>query len=1058
MDKGNTQRRIEMDATPSWIGPVVRHRWKVHLSVGVLTILLLPGALTVLSPFDLEDYNMESPELEAEQVLLDDFAAANIIMGFLTTVRQEGSEVKDVHQEMRVLKDGTVAAEHLPQPTSIQPYRGDGMGIEVPKGGVFNLSVLREIDVKTMAARKSVLSDFHQPFASDITGSETDGVLSISDIVRAFMAGNTTLTQAGRNAFGQITQSRADWTECGEIECLEFDDRNVTQSHIDLAVHRIVNASPASFLRMVSLDRAFLIEDETGVIGPVGGKLDDSGEFMNASWMEGRWSASSTWVLIQYDRLLMEEEGWTFSWKDSRQERGVHFTDDGIIIGGYRMTRSGLVIHPPGYSTEQCRQWMVEEGTPCSAEWGLAAVEQDMRTSDELMMTLSVNALLQVEVNRELQQSGALLILMIVAVAILLYLSLRRWSDVAIVGTGLFVSLVWMQGWIGYLDQFGSTIGIQLIHRSQFSYLLPILILALGIDDALHALHRYKEERREGKPTEEATQVTLHRVGRAIFLTSVTTMAAFSANLGSNIPALRSFAIEAILGVGSAFLVTGLWVPLLRLSFDEAFEKEGEGDRYNVGVLISAETVGNIAQRASRHSTVILVMAALVTLPALWGMTQLKGDFRIEDFLDIESDFGQSIVLVNERFTEEGEPAAVLLEGDVLHPSVIAALGEFDDNMNNASADDPDRFARLPDGRIDVRSIHGIVIALRLAHVENASLFTPYGWNESLPDNGVGCSTLPGSGLLSHLDIINFEDRGCLNFGIGYATIAGVPETSLSPPIPAGDIRNYISPKEELDPTAPWMTMDGEQPTYHQTAIRFGIRQPEEFSFTRLALEELERDLEPLYALTNGDPKTRGGPETSNIDGVILTWVIPTDKPVTRYIASSLMQDELQRSLVWGSLFCLITLIIGFRSVRQALITTLPILTVIAWLYGGIHLLGYSINPVTVAIAAISLGVGIDYCIHVTERYREERARGADLDGAVAGIGSACGLALIGAAASDATGFLIISRSTMGFFGTFGMLSALMIGLSLVASLLLTTALLSATARDRNTPDETVRT
>ena len=142
MDKGNTLRRIEMDATPSWIGPVVRHRWKVHLSVGVLTILLLPGALTVLSPFDLEDYNLESPELEAEQVLFDDFAAANIIMGYLTTVRQEGSGVEDVHQEMRVLKDGTVAAEYLPQPTSIQPYRGDGMGVEVPKGGVFNLSVL----------------------------------------------------------------------------------------------------------------------------------------------------------------------------------------------------------------------------------------------------------------------------------------------------------------------------------------------------------------------------------------------------------------------------------------------------------------------------------------------------------------------------------------------------------------------------------------------------------------------------------------------------------------------------------------------------------------------------------------------------------------------------------------------------------------------------------------------------------------------------------------------------------------------------------------------------
>jgi len=1047
MERDNAQRRTEMNETPPWIGHVVRHRRRIHICVGVLTILLLPGALTVLSPFDLEDYNLESPELMAEQVLLDDFAAANIIMGFLTTIRHEGSNVGDVNQEMRVLQDGSIAVEHLPQPASMLPYKGNGMGVEEPTGGVFNLTVLREIDVKTSVARESVLSAFHRPFASDVTGLETDGVSSISDMVRAFMANNTTLTQTGRNILGQISQPRADWTDCGILECLTFDDEKVTQRHIDLAVHRIVNATPASFLRMVSLDRTFLEDEESGVFGPIGGVLDNSGAFMNASWSEGRWSASSTWILVQYDRPLMEDEGWTFSWKDSRQESGVHFTEDGIVIGGYRMTPQGLVIHPPRYSAEQCREWMREDDSPCSVEWGLAAIEQDMRVSDELLVTLSVNALLQVEVNRELQQSGALLIMMVVAVALLLYLSLRRWSDVAIVGTGLFVSLVWMQGWIGYLDQFGTTAGIQIIHRSQFSYLLPILILALGIDDALHALHRYKEERRGGGSAEAATEVTLHRVGRAILLTSLTTIAAFSANLGSNIPALRSFAVEAILGVSSALLVTGMWVPLLRLSIDLSFEGDENTDRYDVGVLISAETVGKITKGASRHSIPILLIAVLVTMPALWGMSQLEGDFKIEDFLDIESDFGQSIVLVNERFTEEGEPAAVLLEGDVLHPSVIVALGEFDANMNNASVNDPDRFARLPDGRIDVRSIHGLVFALRLAHVENPSLFESYGWNESLSDNGVGCSTLPGSGLFE-VKAIDLDDRGCLTFGIGYATIAGIPETSIFPLIPAGVVRTFISPKEDLDPTAPWMTIDGKQPTYHQTAIRFGIRQPEEFSVTRLALDELERDLEPLYALTNGDPKTRGDPETTGQEGGILTWVIPTDKPVTRYIAASLMQNELQRSLVWGSLFCLITLIIGFRSIRQALITTLPILTVIMWLYGSIHFLGYSINPVTVAIAAISLGVGIDYCIHVTERYREERARGADLNGAIAGIGSACGLALIGAAASDATGFLIISRSTMGFFGTFGMLSALMIGLSLVASLLLTTALLTLTARD----------
>ena len=101
---------------------------------------------------------------------------------------------------------------------------------------------------------------------------------------------------------------------------------------------------------------------------------------------------------------------------------------------------------------------------------------------------------------------------------------------------------------------------------------------------------------------------------------------------------------------------------------------------------------------------------------------------------------------------------------------------------------------------------------------------------------------------------------------------------------------------------------------------------------------------------------------------------------------------------------------------------------------------GYNLNLVTVAIAAISLGVGIDYCIHVTERYREERAKGANKHASLMAVGGASGLALVGSAASDATGFLIIAVSPMGLFASFGLFSAMMILLSLLASMVLTTA------------------
>ena len=86
--------------------------------------------------------------------------------------------------------------------------------------------------------------------------------------------------------------------------------------------------------------------------------------------------------------------------------------------------------------------------------------------------------------------------------------------------------------------------------------------------------------------------------------------------------------------------------------------------------------------------------------------------------------------------------------------------------------------------------------------------------------------------------------------------------------------------------------------------------------------------------------------------------------------------------------------------------------------------------------------MGIDYCIHVTERYREGRENGESHNDALAAVGGACGLALLGSATSDIAGFLVIALSPMGLFANFGLFSAAMIALSLFASLVLTTAAL----------------
>jgi len=522
-------------------------------------------------------------------------------------------------------------------------------------------------------------------------------------------------------------------------------------------------------------------------------------------------------------------------------------------------------------------------------------------------------------------------------------------------------------------------------------------------------------------------------------LTSLTTMAAFAANLFSDVAALRSFGIEAALGILSAFLLTGLWVPLIRLSVDEWMVKRNKDiTEKQMTHLVSEDLLRKITTTSGKvkPSLVVALIAALITIPAAVGMAQLEGDFRVEDFLDERSDFARGVEIVTERFADEGEPAYLLVEGDVLDPEVYAAIDAFRTEMGILPDGVADKITKLPNGDIDILALDEMVFAAQGSLALDPTPFEAAGWNSTMDGHGMNCSD-DGEGPL-----LDLTDRDCLSFFYGFLVLNGVPGTGPIPDIPPSIVELYIKPKVELDPLKPWLDIDGQPAEYERMLIRFGVTSPEDFPGMGEGLEELWRDLEVFTNLSSGTIAEAG----EQTDDKPLTWVMITGRPITRYVASDAMQNEMQSSLILGSLFVFITLSIGFKSFKQASITLIPILLVVVWLYGLMYAAGSSLNIVTVTIATISLGVGIDYCIHVTERYRESREKGESHNEALVAVGGACSLALIGSAASDIAGFSVIALSPMGLFSNFGIYSAAMIALSLVASLVLTTAALGILA------------
>ncbi|MBL6733056.1 MAG: MMPL family transporter [Candidatus Poseidonia sp.] len=1030
------------DRLADWLLPRKRG---AHIAVMLLTLLMIPGAMTALQPIDMESYEMESPELSAQTLVNEEFPNSEIILGFLVSTRDPVyvPEVNDWTPVPR-MADGSPDYASLIPPSEMLEAGEPWSGIDAPTGGILNLTVLQELDTKLNLVLEHPLGPALKPLVNDVTGHRSNGAISLSDHFRGFMNNTSILTQPGLTPLGVVTDPPTNWTDCFPLACLTFDDPNVTQAHIDMAAARMAEASDNNFLRWLSLDRGFKADYTAYQDGPIFGQLQADGSWEGALWGKGRWTASSTWLLVQLDRTQLETMGWEVVWKDAHQEKQVQFTDEGFRVGGYRLADGQLVLHPPQYTEAQCLE-LQAQGEGCATEWSYMDLEGHLRSHDRTTVTLLLGQGVNVEVNRELQSSAGLIALMGLAIVVLLFFSLRRWSDVVIVMFALGAALLWMQGLIGHFANLTGWLGLSLIARSQFSNLLPILVLALGIDDSLHALHRYKEERANGKSSHEAGHITLARVGRAITLTSITTMAAFAANLFSDIAALRSFGIEAALGILAAFLLTGLWAPLLRVSADDWLDaRAAKRNHKEVKSLVNPAWLRSVTHGSGqrRTSTVITLIAVLLTVPAAVGMAQLEGDFAVEDFLDERSDFAVGVDELSKRFADEGEPANLLILGDVLDPRVFAAIDTFRQDMDALPEGVPDKITRQPDGTIDILALDEMVFAAQGSLVLDSAPFEAAGWQPEVDGFGMNCS-LAGNGPL-----VDTTDRDCLAFFYGFLSLNGVPGVGPIPDIPASIVQLYIMPEVDLDPTRPWLDVNGEPAAYGMMQIRFGMTQPEDFPGMQGGVAEVWRDLEVFTNLSSGTYEEPGEEEADKP----LTWVMLTGRPITRYTASTAMQDEMQSSLILGSLFVLASLSIGFRSPKQAVVTFVPILLVVIWLYGLMYVAGSSLNIVTVTIATISLGVGIDYCIHVTERYREGRENGESHSDALAAVGGACGLALLGSATSDIAGFLVIALSPMGLFSNFGIFSAAMIALSLVASLVLTTAALGLISSHEDLP------
>jgi predicted RND superfamily exporter protein len=137
------------------------------------------------------------------------------------------------------------------------------------------------------------------------------------------------------------------------------------------------------------------------------------------------------------------------------------------------------------------------------------------------------------------------IILTLIVVFLLLWIDFQNPKHALMALIPLALGVFWMVG-IMYLG------GMKLSMMSMMG--LP-LIIGIGIDDGVHILHRWRHE------GHSKIHVVFASTGKAILLTSLTTMFAFGSLIFSAFPAFGQFGGALFIGVAACFLTSTIILP-----------------------------------------------------------------------------------------------------------------------------------------------------------------------------------------------------------------------------------------------------------------------------------------------------------------------------------------------------------------------------------------------------------------------------------------------------------------------------------------------------------------
>jgi predicted RND superfamily exporter protein len=580
---------------------------------------------------------------------------------------------------------------------------------------------------------------------------------------------------------------------------------------------------------------------------------------------------------------------------------------------------------------------------------------------------------------------GSAILLFIVLILAIIFRQLR------FVLLPLFVcvaTVLMMLGWLAWIDWRLTVIS------SNFVALLLIMTLAITI----HLVVRYREFHAENPAWDKQQLVweTVKFMALPCFYTVITSIVAFVSLVVSDIRPVMDFGWMMSIGLSLAMLLAFLVLPatLMILPKGEAKDKKDNSAAFTL----------RFSRIAENHGSKVVAISVIAAVVSLYGISKLEVENRFIDYFHKHTEIYQGMSVIDQQLGGTVS-LEILLDANPIPastPSASVATEEADPFAGESAAvedgafDEDDPFGDDPfsddafatDGESAQESYWFSLAGLD--EIRKLHLYL-----ESLPEVGKVNS------LATFYEVAEDINGGRLNnFELG------VVRNMLSE-----DISNFL--------VKPYLSDEHNQA---RITLRVMETSPE---LKRVELVEKIRN----YAVN----EVGFQPQQVHFTGMLVLY---------NNMLQSLFQSQIA---TMGAVFVGIMLmfLVLIRSVSLSLIAILPNMLAASVVLGGMGLAGVPLDMMTITIAAITVGIGVDHAIHYIYRFRKEFALTGNYVEAMHNSHASIGRALYYTAITIVVGFSILALSQFipsiyfGVFTAIAMIAALLGSLTLLPKLIL---------------------